>query len=229
MCSDCSIKFAWIAEAVPVFDCLWREILMDRSTQSPHEKVPTTDLQGGSVWLWKCCFSLSPGKVVGLLAATSQTFLWLSPPYFLCDRPCCAATWHRVDTALALFGQQTCQWKQDLLWDTRAGLKTQFFQELWGLWPGLSGAQAGVEAAASKAVPVEPGGGLKEACARVWVATRQVWRLVFFWFGLLREPILLPFPVALPSNLALCLPYEVEELLGLLKSQTCVISQREAA
>lgn len=79
---------------------------MDRSTQSPNEKVPTTDLQMAQ------CGSenaVSTGKVVGLLAAISQTFLWLSPPYFLCDRPCCAAAWQRVDAALALFGQQTCQ------------------------------------------------------------------------------------------------------------------------
>lgn len=38
---------------------------------------------------------------------------------------------------------------------------------------------SGIEAATSKAVPIEPGGGSKEACAPVWVAPWQVWRLFF--------------------------------------------------
>lgn len=88
------------------------------------------------------------------------------------------------------------------------GTEIVFFKKLWGLWPGLSRAQA---------VSLEAGGSLKETHAWVWAAHWQVWELVVgSWLGLLQEPVC-QHPAVLPSSWALSLLYEVQVILRLLQ------------
>lgn len=174
-------------------------------------------------------FSVAAGEAFGLLAAISCSFLWVTLPRFLCDRPCSAATWHHVGATLEVF------------WPTvKAGPavryhgKTEnvFFKksEACGLaWAELR--HPGCSLRSSARWTGRRFEGSTCPCVSCTLAGLEVG---FFWFWLLLEPILLLFPAVLPSNRALRLLYQVQVILRLLQvpdlcyqpGGSCVASRR---